>query len=73
VVYGRMAEREALGRKYPEGFVAGGCHVESVEDPGPDRACRRCGRRSGPVARPQKYGLGRSSEAAVGVITSAGK
>jgi hypothetical protein len=35
VVYGRLAEREALSRKYPEGFVAGGCYVESVEDLAP--------------------------------------
>jgi hypothetical protein len=53
VVYGRIADREALSRKYPEGFVAGGCYVRSVEDPGPDRSCRRCGRRfrsGGPAA-----------------------
>jgi hypothetical protein len=58
VVYGRLAEREALSRKYPEGFVAGGCYVESVEDRGPDRCCRRCGRRfrSGGARRDLAWG-----------------
>jgi hypothetical protein len=59
VVYGRLADREALSRKYPEGFVAGGCYVESVEDPGPDRSCRRCGRRFRSGGSPAEIWLGR--------------
>jgi hypothetical protein len=58
VVYGWLADREALSRKYPEGFVAGGCYVESVEDPGPDRSCRRCGRRFRSGGPPAEIWLG---------------
>jgi hypothetical protein len=45
VIYGLIRDLGSIRAKYPDGFLLGGDLVRSFDDPGPDRACERCGKR----------------------------
>jgi hypothetical protein len=52
VIYGLVRDTTDIERSHPEGFILAGCLAKSVADPGPDRACRRCGLRFYADGRP---------------------
>jgi hypothetical protein len=58
VVYGRMAEREALSRKYPKGLSRAAVSWSRWRTLAPIVPVGAVVGGSGPVARPQTYGLG---------------